>query len=337
MYNKYHMKKVINWALVGTKGTVNHFLAGLRAAGGHAMAVVSRAQDRAHHFAGRNGIEKAFGNFDQMLEDPEIDVVYIGTPHITHKDLTIRALKAKKAVLCEKPMAINAWETREMIEAAGENNTFLMEAMWTRFRPAMYKVRNWLSKGLIGKVKMVQANFGFRAPIEPDHRLFKLELGGGALLDVGIYPISFASMVFGGQKPHDIKSHIVIGKTGVDEEAAAIISYGGSRLACASTAIRTKMVNDAWIYGDSGKIYIPSFVQALGAELLQDGKKKSRFDQEDVSNGFNFEAAEVMDCIRKGLSESPIMPLDESLVVMETMDAIRAQNNFWYPSETRPG
>jgi len=329
------MKKEINWALVGTRGIVNHFLTGLREVNGHAMAVVSRSQDRARHFAKRNGIAKAFGNFDQMLEDPEIDVVYIGTPHITHKDLTIRALRAKKAVLCEKPIAINAQETREMIQAARENNTFLMEAMWTRFRPAMCEVRKWLSKGLIGEVKMVQANFGFRAPIEPHHRLFNLELGGGALLDVGVYPISLISMVFGGQKPHDIKSHLVIGETGVDEEAAALISYSGPRLAYASTAIRTKMVNDAWIYGDSGKIYIPDFVQALGAELLQDSKKKTRFDQEDASNGFNFEAAEVMDCIRKGQIESSVMPLDESLVVMETIDAIRSQCNFWYPSETQ--
>jgi len=327
------MKKTVNWALVGTGGIAKHFLAGLQATKGRAAAVVSRELSRAQSFAKRTGIAKAFGDFDQMLEDPEIDVVYIGTPHTTHKDLTVRALNAKKAVLCEKPFAVNAMEAQEMIRTARENNVFLMEAMWTRFRPAMNKVREWLAHGLIGEVKTVQANFGFRAPVERQHRLFNPELGGGALLDVGVYPLSFASMVFGAAKPRDIKSQLVLGETGVDEEAAIILSYGSSRLASVSAATRTTMINDAWIYGEAGRIHVPEFVRALGAELMRDGKKKTVFQHEALSNGFNYEAVEVMNCIGKGQIESPIMPLDESLVIMETIDVIRAQWGFRYPFE----
>jgi len=327
------MAKNINWAVVGTGGIVNHFLAGLRATNGQALAVVSRELDRAQSFATSKGIEKAFGDFDRMLEDREIDVVYIGTPHVTHKDLTVRALRAGKAVLCEKPFAINAGEAREMIEAARENGVFLMEAMWTRFRPAMHKVREWLSHGLIGEVKNVQASFGFRAPVEPGHRLFNPGLGGGALLDIGIYPLSFASMVFGGQKPGGISSRLFIGETGVDEETCAIVSYKGPQTACACASIRTTMTNDAWVYGTHGKIHIPSFILAPKATLMPEGKKEALFEQEAVSNGFNEEALEVMNCIRNGQTESPIMPLNESLILMETMDAIRAQWGFRYPSE----
>jgi predicted dehydrogenase len=327
------MNNSINWALVGTGGITNKFLEGLKSTSGRAAAIVSRTLENAQAFAARNGIEKAFDNFDHMLEDPSIDVVYIGTPHTTHKDLAIRALKAGKAVLCEKPAAINASELREMIQAARENKVFFMEAMWTRFIPPLRKVQEWLSQNLIGDAQMVQANFGFNAPFDPNHRLFNLDLGGGALLDAGIYPLSFISMVFGGKKPETLQSRLYFGKSGADEEDAVILSYGGPRTAYAAAALNVQLENDAWIYGTLGRIHIPNFIWSRGAKLLLDGKDEYHFKPEFISNGYNYEAEEVMNCVREGKTESALMPWDESLVIMETMDAIRRQWDFRYPGE----
>jgi predicted dehydrogenase len=329
------MKNGINWALAGTGRIVSKFLIGLGAAGGRAAAVFSRTQEKAQDFARQNGVEKAYDNYERMLEDPDIDVVYIGTPHTSHKDLAVRALKAKKAVLCEKPCTINAGELKEMIQVAKENKTFFMEAMWTRFTPPLAKVREWLSAGLIGEVSMVEANFGFNAPFNPEDRLFNPDLGGGALLDAGIYPLSMISLAFDGKKPEDIKSQMFFGKTGVDEQTLAILSYSGHRMAYAASSIRTSFNNDVWIYGSLGKIHIPNYIWARNAELLiNDNEHKELFTTENfISNGYNYEAEEVMHCIREGKTESEIMPWDESLVIMETMDRIRAQWDFRYPGE----
>jgi predicted dehydrogenase len=333
------MKNNINWALAGTGRIVNKFLIGLGATGGRAAAVVSRTRENAQKFAAQNEIEKAYDNYDRMLEDPEVDVVYIGTPHTSHKNLAVRALMAKKAVLCEKPCAINAGELREMIRTAEENKTFFMEAMWTRFTPPLVKVREWLSDGLIGEVSMVEANFGFSALFNPQDRLFNPDLGGGALLDAGIYPLSIISLAFGGKKPEDIKSQMFFGKTGVDEQTLAILSYGRHRMAYAASSIRTSLTNDAWIYGTQGKIHIPNFIWARSAELLfNDSDRMETFTPENfISNGYNYEAEEVMRCIREGKTESEIMPWDESLAIMETMDRIRAQWDFKYPGEIGVG
>jgi predicted dehydrogenase len=328
------MKKIVNWALTGTGGITNRFLTGLRAAeGGNAAAIVSRTRENADAFALKYGIEKSFDKYDSMLEDPSIDMVYIGTPHTTHREMAVKALNAGKAVLCEKPAAINAGELREMIEAAARNKVFFMEAMWTRFTPPLRKVREWLDQGLIGEVKMAQANFGFSTAFNPRGRLFNLELGGGALLDAGIYPLSLASMVFGGKKPERVVSQLYFGETGADEEAAAILSYGGCRVAYTACANRTAMVNDGWIYGTGGKIHIPNFVFAHSAVLLLEGRYEYRYEPDFVSNGYNYEADAAMDCIREGKTESEVMPWAESLVLMETMDEIRGQWNYRYPAE----
>jgi len=326
------MNKQINWALVGTGGISNKFITGLKATEGKAAAVVSRNMKNAQDFATQYGIKKAFDNYDKMLEDNTIDVVYIGTPHTTHKDLTIRALKAKKAVLCEKPISINACELREMILTAQENNVFFMEAMWTRFIPPLVKVRDWLQQGLIGDVNTVQANFGFNAQYDPENRLFNPHLGGGALLDAGIYPLSMISMIYGGKKPVEIKSQVVFGKSGVDEQNIISLSYGENRLASASSAICTAMENDLWIYGTHGKIHVPNFIWSRCARLLVDDIDD--YIPELISNGYNYQAEAVMNCIREGIIECPVMSWGESLVLMETMDAIREQWGFRYPGES---
>ncbi|MDR1950142.1 MAG: Gfo/Idh/MocA family oxidoreductase [Spirochaetaceae bacterium] len=331
------MKRRINWALVGTGGITNSFLTGLRAAeGANPLAIVSRSKESADRFAAKYGIEKTYAGadaYDRMLRDPDIEVIYIGTPHVFHRDLAIRAFRAKKGVLCEKPVSINAGELAGMISCARENGVFFMEAMWTRFVPSLRKVREWLAQGLIGEVKMVEANFGFNIPWNPEGRLLNRELGGGALLDAGVYPISLASMVFGGGKPEKIASLLYLGQTGVDEEFSGLISYGGCRIATVSAALRTAMVNDGWIYGSSGRIHLPDFVFSHKARLICDGRYSYDYEGEFLSNGYNYEAEAVMDCIREGKTECDVMSLEESQRIMEIMDEIRSQWHFRYPSE----
>jgi predicted dehydrogenase len=328
------MKQTINWALVGTGGIVRSFLTGLRAAeGARPAAIVSRSREKAEEFARQYGIEKAYSEYEAMLQDPSIDAVYIGIPHVAHKDHAVQALQARKAVLCEKPAAINAGEFMDIITTARKQQMFFMEAMWTRFVPPLCKVREWLNQGLIGEVKMVQANFGFNVPRNPEGRLLNIKLGGGALLDAGVYPISLASMVFKGKKPEKIASLLDLGDTGVDEEVSALLSYGSGRMASISTALSASLVNDAWIYGKEGRIHLPDFVFSHSANLTVHGKYTYHYEPEFISNGYNYEAEELMRCLKSGKTESDIMPLDESLAIIQTMDEIRSQGNFRYPGE----
>jgi predicted dehydrogenase len=329
-----NLKEQINWAVVGTGGITNRFLAGLRDANGaNLYAAVSRTQGNAERCAAQFGMKKAYGNYDDMLNDPAVDAIYIGTPHVTHKELAIKAFRAKKAVLCEKPVSINARELSEMIAEARAHKVFFMEAMWTRFVPPLVKVREWISSGIIGDVKLVQANFCFSTPFNPQGRLFNIDLGGGALLDAGVYPISLASMVFGGKKPEAVISMMYRGKTNVDEEVSALLSYGGPHTASISAALSTAAVNDGWIYGTQGRIHLPDFVFCHSANLAVNGRYSYHYEPEFLSNGYNYEAEEVMRCVKEGKTESETMSLDESLTIMEIMDQIRTQHGFRYPGE----
>jgi predicted dehydrogenase len=328
------MKDRINWGVAGTGGISNRFVMGLRdAEGARLYAVSSRTREKAAAFAAEYGFERAYGDYRAMLEDPAVEAVYIGTPHVAHREMALAAFRAKKAVLCEKPVSINAAELSEMIAEARANKVFFMEAMWTRFVPPLLKVREWLNSGIIGEVKMLQANFCFSAPFNPQGRLYNIELGGGALLDAGVYPVSLASLAFGGKKPEAVRSMMYLGKTGVDEEVSALLSYGGPRTASLSAAISTAGVNDGWIYGTQGYIHLPDFVFSHSADLHLYGRYTYHYEPEFLSNGYNYEAEEVMDCIRAGKLESETMGLAESLVIMETMDQIRGQNGFRYPGE----
>lgn len=328
------MKKTIRWALAGTGGISNAFARGLRAAeGAQAFAVVSRSKENAASFAARHGVQKTYVDFDAMLNDADIDIVYLGVPHSAHRELAIRAFKAGKAVLCEKPAAINAAELSEMIRCAREHKVFFMEAMWTRFVPPLCKVREWLADGLIGEVRMVQGNFGFRAAVPASHRLLDIQQGGGALLDAGVYPLSLASMVFGGAKPQKTSGVLSIGASGVDEAASAIVHWGPHKTAMISASLSLATVSDAWIYGTEGYIHLPTFVFCRSANLAIAGKSASHWEGDFRGNGYNYEAEAVMDCIREGRQESEIMPLDESLVIAQTMDEIRGECGFVYPQE----
>ncbi len=322
---------MIRWGILGCGAIAAKFAQALRAVSGAELrSVASRDESKAREFANSYGAKKCHLGYEGLASDPDVDVVYVATPHSFHKAHTVLCLNAGKHVLCEKPFAINRQEAQEMVEIAMRKELFLMEAMWTRFLPVTCKVREWLANGIVGDVRMITADFGFRADFDPHSRLFDLNLGGGSLLDVGVYTVAMASMVYK-RKPSKIQTASHLGRTGVDEQAAAILQYDRGELALLASAISVETANEARICGTAGTIHIPQFWRATTATFIADKKKEIAFPFR--ANGFEYEIEEVLRCIEKGKTESDIMPISESLSIMETMDAIRAQWGFMYPTE----
>lgn len=322
----------LGWALLGTGNIVKKFLIGLRSTEGVGkIGVVSRQRDRAISFALKYGLDQGYAGLEEALVDPAIHIIYIGTPHPSHKEYALRALKAGKAVLCEKPVCMNRFEMQEIHDAAYANNAFFMEAMWTRFMPAVRKAQEWIQQGQLGAIRLVQANFGFTAPWDPAGRLLNPHLGGGALLDAGIYPLSLAFMVYGGVPPEQTHTMMHIGETKVDEQVCCELSFGSQKMAQISAAIRTNMTNTAWIYGENGHICLPDFVFGRSASLTLDGKFTQTYSPDVIGNGYGYEAEEVMRCVREGRISSSIMSIKESLDIFTTMDQLREQGGLQYP------
>jgi predicted dehydrogenase len=322
------------WGILGTGNIASQFARGLAELDdAELVAVGSRTAESAEAFGERFGAARRHASYAALASDPDVDAIYIATPHPLHHDNTIMCLQAGKAVLCEKPFAINASEAQDMIATARGRGVFLMEAMWTRFLPHMVRLRELLAAGAIGEVRMLQADFGFRTSFNPQGRLFDPALGGGALLDVGIYTASLASMIFG--TPERVSSMAHLGETGVDEQSAMLLGYSGGRLALLSQAIRTNSPHEALLLGTTGKIRVHSSWWKVGATitLSVDGRADEQIDVPSVGNGYNYEAAEVRRCLEAGRTESEVMPLDETLAIMRTLDELRAQWGLRYPGE----
>jgi predicted dehydrogenase len=328
------MARKIRWGIIGTGKAAGLFAQGLRATrGAELLAVASRSAASAQAFALRFSIPRSYASYAELTCDPDVEVVHIATPHTFHMEHAILCLKADKAVLCEKPFTISAEQARKVISAARKQKRFLMEGMWTRFIPLTRKVCDWLKQDRIGSVRMLTADFGYGGKWRAKSRVLNPELGGGALLDVGVYTVSLASMVFGGQ-PRQITSLAHIGRTGVDEQAGIIFAYPAGQLAVLACACRTQTVHEARIYGTKGHIRIhPPFWNPVAATVSMAGKKDRTICLPPYGNGFNYEAAEVGRCLRLGRLQSDIMPLDETLAIMKTMDRIRARWKLWYPCE----
>ncbi len=325
--------KKIKWGIMGTGWIAEQFAKDLVHVGnGEGMAAGSRTKESAVKFADKFGLPRAYGSYEELVNDPDIDAIYVATPHPYHKENVLTALNAGKAVLCEKPFTVNSAELEQLVATARQKNLFLMEAMWTRFLPPIVQVRKWLEEGRIGEVKLLKAEFGFRSDWNPQGRLLNPQLGGGALLDAGIYPVSFASMIFGAE-PQKIWSTADIGETGVDEQFSILLDYGQGRAATLNGAVRLDLTNDAYIHGTEGMIHIPSFLNATEAILRVTGKEEEKYTDGRSSTGYSFEAEEVGRCLLEGLSESPAIPLEESLGIMKLLDEIRGQWGLKYPFE----
>lgn len=328
------MSGKIRWGILGPGGIAHKFADALKVIrDAEITAVGSRDLQRADAFADTFDVPHRHGNYVELANNPEVDVVYVATPHPFHKACAMLCLEAGKAVLCEKPLTVDTDQAEALIACAREHKQFLMEAMWTRFIPVMVKVRKWLADGVIGEPRMLTADFGNRVELTAENmqgRLFALKLAGGAMLDIGVYTVSLASMVFGA--PTKITSLAHIGETGVDEQAAVLLSYDADQIASLSCAITTRTSQDARIFGTKGAIYIPNFSRATSATLEVLEKEPVQIEIPFTGNGFEYQVLEVIKCLRAGKLESDVMPLDESLSIIQTMDIARAQWGLEYPS-----
>jgi len=326
------MKGKIGWGFIGAGSIANRFIKDLQMVPeAYLAAVASRNFENAKAFADHYGV-KAYSDYKDVILDENVDILYIATPHALHMENTLTALSMGKPVLCEKPMAPNALQVRKMVSKAREAGVYLMEGMWTRFFPAMHQVRKWLENGEIGRVHLVQADFGFSTDIDPSSRLFNPNLAGGSLLDVGVYTISFVSMVFG-KKPDRIFSMADMTPTGVDARMNCILSYEGGGMASLFSAICTETPQEARIIGEKGYIIIPHFWSPKKAFLYKGGRIVEEFYQDHPGEGFHFEIAAVHEDLRAGRLENSLMPLTESIEIAETMDSIRKQWGLHYPFE----
>ncbi|GAB4456503.1 MAG: Gfo/Idh/MocA family oxidoreductase [Armatimonadaceae bacterium] len=322
----------LRWGILGAGGIAKRVSNDVATLSDHKLyAVGSRDKAKADAFADNYDIPNRYGSYEELCADPEIDLIYVATPHTFHKEHTLLALEHGKAVLCEKPFTINEGEAKALVDKAREKNLFLMEGMWSRCFPAMAKVRELIHDGAIGEPRLVEADFGFRSGVNPEGRLFNLALGGGGLMDVGVYPVSLAQMILG--EPNRIASLANLGSTGVDEEAAMLLGFAGGELAVLYTAVRLNTPQSAVILGTEGRIEIPKSWWCPKAVVLHKGNESERFDFPFEGGGFQFEAMHVADCLRQGLKESPLMTLDMSLGVMRTLDGLRAQFGLKYPME----
>jgi predicted dehydrogenase len=328
----------LRWGILSTGGIANTFAEGLTVVeDAELVAVGSRAQAPADAFGERWHVPHRHASYEALANDPDVDVIYVGTPHPYHCENTMLCLNAGKHVLVEKPFAMNARQAQAMIDLAREKGLFLMEAMWTRFLPSIVQVRQWIAEGAIGDVRLLRASFAFKVPVDPTHRLFAPELGGGALLDVGIYPISLASMILG--TPKTIRSTAHLGETGVDEHSAYMFGYDDGKTAFLASGVHLAMPVEAEIFGTEGYIKLHrSWYNTTTLTLATPTDDKDRFNEQLLhlptrGNGYEYEAMEVAACLRAGKTESAIMSLDETLSIMHTLDTIRAQWGLAYPNE----
>ncbi|WP_139903453.1 Gfo/Idh/MocA family protein [Clostridium thermarum] len=331
MSSKVQERK-IRWGIIAPGNISIAFAEGMKAVtNAEIVAVASRDLSRAEEFAKKFNIRKAYGSYEEIVKDDEVDAIYIATPHSFHKDMSIMCLQHGKAVLCEKPATLNSKELKEVIDTAEKHNTFYMEAMWMRFLPVIREVKKLVDEGTIGELRLVKADFSFMAPMNPESRLFSKRLAGGALLDVGVYTIAFAEHILE-KYPTVITSFAEIGKTEVDEQAAAILGYEDGKMAILNFAVRTDTDKCAYVYGTEGYIKIPNFWMARKAYLIKNGAE-TVIECDFTGNGYNYETEEVNSCIREGKLQSDIMTWKFSLQVMNIMDTLRNQWNMKYPTE----
>jgi predicted dehydrogenase len=314
----------LRWGILGTGGIAGAFTGDLRLTeAGVAAAVGSRTQESADRFADGFGIERRHASYESLVEDPEVDVVYVATPHPMHRDNALLALRAGKPVLIEKPFTMNAAEAAEVVAVARERNLFAMEAMWTRFLPHIAQVRAWVDGGALGEIVTVMADHGQWFAEDPEFRLFAPALGGGALLDLGVYPVSFASMILGA--PNRVISLIEPAFTGVDAQTSILLGHQSGAQAVLSCTLRAKSPTRGAIVGTRARIEIEGDFYAPAAVTLvpRDGEP-TRVEFTDPGRGLYHQVDEVARRLAAGELESPLMSLDETVSIMTTMDAVLA-------------
>lgn len=321
------------WGIIGTGKIAKAFAAALRETPGAILAgVASRSSASAEAFAQEQGVATAFGSYQALFDAPDIDLVYIATPHTEHAANALRALEAGKGVLCEKPFTMNRAEADQVVALAHAKNLFLMEAMWTRFMPALAEVQRVIASGEIGAVTQVTADFGFTAKFDASHRLFNRELGGGALLDLGIYPLSIATALLG--PVASVTALAEIGPTGVDLNTGFTLRHEGGGISACACSVTTHTPVELTVSGPGGFIRMNTrFHHTESITVSPAGGAARTIATPFLGNGYVHEAIEAQRCWHAGLIESPGMTHAETLALMGVMDDIRAQIGLRYGAD----
>ncbi len=317
--------KEIRWGIVAPGHIAHKFAAAMTVVEGSRIeSVASRDIRRARDFAGRFSIPRVSPSYADLNADPNIDALYVALPNSLHMDASIPALERGKAVLCEKPLACSAAEGRRMVSAARSGGGFLMEALWTRFLPAFSQAQKVVLAGEIGELRRIEADYSFDIPESADHRLNRQDLGGGTLLDTGVY-VLHAAAAFAGMSPDQIQALGRFSESTVDDEVLIQLSYPSMLLAQLSCAIRTEGRRDLRVIGDRGVLEIPAPFIAAQMAVIRSETGERRINEPFDKNGFEYQIREANRCIRRGLTESPRLPLDQSLGVLELIDDVRVQ------------
>lgn len=310
----------IRWGIIGPGGIAGKVIKDFPyVPNARAVAVASRSQQRADVFAAEHGLPLAYGSYRELIMSDEVDALYIATPHPQHRDLVIAAAEAGKGVLVEKSFAATVAGAQKMITAVREHGVFAMEAMWTRFQPAIVAVRELVDSGAIGEVRQVQADLGVNRPYDPADRLYDPAQGGGATLDLGVYVVSLAHHFLG--RPDVITARGSLAPTGVDADAALLLGYDDGRVASLITTLRHQTPGAARLTGTQGWIDIlPRFHHPSTFVITRAGREPERVELPQTGGGYCHELIEVTEGIRAGRTESSIMPLDDTLAVQETLE-----------------
>lgn len=318
------MTEPLRWGIISTGGIARTFVRDLSFIdSGAAVAVGSRSIESANAFGDEFAIAGRYGSYEELVEDPQVEAVYVATPHPLHFDNAMLALERGKPVLVEKAFTVTAQQATQLVEVARDKKVFMMEAMWTRFLPHVIAIRELIADGSIGEIVSFEADHGKKFPFDPTSRFFNPELGGGAMLDLGVYPISFASMLLG--PPEKIMAIVEPTSTGVDMADSMIFRYATGAHALINTTMAARTPTRASISGSKARIEIDGDFYAPGAfSLISPDGTVRRFEFETKGRGLHYEAAEVARCVRSGLLESPLMPLQESIEIMTTMESVLA-------------
>ena len=327
------MRNVIRWGILGTGKIAHAFATALRQVpSAKLIAVASRSGEGAAKFGAEFDLPICHDSYQALANDAQVDVIYIATPHTMHAENALMCLNAGKHVLCEKPFTMNHREAAEVVHLARSKHLFLMEAVWTRFLPAIIEARRVIDSGEIGVPRQIHADFGFVANGGPEHRLLNAQLGGGALLDIGIYPLTMASYFLGPVEA--VQAMAEMTDTGVDAQTAFVLRHRGGALSSSMCTIRATTPTEMSIAGDLGYLRLHRrFHEASSFTVTLDNGATRTVECPFIGNGYAHEAIEVMRCLRAGLIESPIMPHAETLRQMATLDTIREKIGLAYPAD----
>jgi predicted dehydrogenase len=316
--------KTIRWGIVGAGRIAHTFARDIKATRhGVLHAVAARNGDAARAFADTYDAATACEGYEALFADPEVDAVYVATPHTLHVRNSIDALQAGKAVLCEKPLATSAIDCQRLIDVAEISGSYLMEGMWTWFLPAIRTAKKWVDAGRIGNLVQIQASFGYPMDYSPDCREYSVDLAGGCLLDMGIYPVAFATL-FAGSEPIDITAVSRHAPNGVEDDVVAILKYE-RHVATISSSFRAKLPNWGYVIGDRGYIALPNFWCASECQLWVGDDKVEHFKDDRSTNGFDYQIDAVNGDLLAGRKQSEVVPLSVSLAFQRQMDRIRSQ------------